>query len=322
MSICEHEDSGFPVNDPKILIKITLVIIFWGLTVVTAKYLTFSIDPYVLATLRVLVSASFLLPAAYLKHGWVRLPRKAWVLVAGIALLSFALHHVALAWGISRTSGTHSVLILGLLPLTTSFLARFFVNEPLNRAKIMGLVLAFGGVMLVAINKTDAGQFTILGDMSVFLAMFMYAGGSILVRKCTGVAPSLVISAYSLSIGALILLLSMPATGLEFITPELFQAGNIAALLFLGWICTGLGTIWWNEGIYKIGASTTAIFYNGVPVIGVLASVIFLEEKLLWSHIAALALILSGVSLGSGGRPALKKYGAKICRFLNTRGKA
>lgn len=298
-------------NDFTVIVKMILVIIFWGLTVVTAKYLTFSIHPYTLAALRVLLSASFLLPVAYLKYGYVPLPREAWVLVGGISLLSFALHHIALAWGIARTSGTHSVLILGLLPLSTSLLARILVNETLNKAKIIGLVLAFSGVVLVAINKTDAGQSTAIGDLSVFLAMFMYTAGTILVRKCVKYAPSLVISAYSITIGAVILTAAMLVGRVQLIPPQIFETKNMAALLFLSWICTGLGTIWWNEGIYRIGASTTSIFYNGVPVIGVLATVLFLKETLLWSHLAALLLIFVGVSLGSNASNYLGRFRRK-----------
>lgn len=301
MSQKENQDPGIQEKEFTVLIKIMFVTIFWGLTVVTAKYLTFSIHPYTLATLRVLLSVSFLLPVAYLKHGYVPLPREAWALVGGIALFSFALHHIALAWGIARTSGTHSVLILGLLPLVTSLLARILVNEAMGRAKILGLLLAFGGVILVAMNKADSAQSTIIGDFSVFLAMLFYVLGSILVKKCAAYAPSLVISAYSLSIGAVVLLAAMLVGGIDLISGEILQSGNIAALLFLGWICTGLGTIWWNEGIYRIGASTTSIFYNGVPVIGVVAAAIFLKETLLWSHLLALLLIFIGVSLGSNG---------------------
>jgi drug/metabolite transporter (DMT)-like permease len=71
-------------------------------------------------------------------------------------------------------------------------------------------------------------------------------------------------------------------------------------MIFLGALSTGLGTLWWNNGVHHLGASTTALFFNGVPVVGVIGAILFFHEQLLLSHILALLLVLAGISLGSG----------------------
>jgi len=281
-----------------IFFKLFSAVLFWAMNVIVTKYLTAYLETSALATLRLLLSASFLLPIALWRHGLVRLSRQAWVLVAGVALLSFALHQLTLIWGIANTSGTHAVLILGLLPLATALLASIFLKEGLNGGKIIGLILAFGGVVLVALNK-GSNQVTLAGDLMMIMSMLSYAGGSVLVKKCDVHAPSLIISAYSLVIASFAVLILMLGSGVKIVSVEVWQPGPIAALLYLSWLSTGLGTLWWNEGIYQIGASTTSLFFNVVPVIGVIGSVIFLGDKLLPAHILALALILLGVCLGS-----------------------
>ena len=270
------------------------------MNVIVTKYLTLYLETSALVAFRLILATSFLLPVALLRHGFVHLSPKAWVLVGGIALWSFVVHQLALVWGVANTSGTHAVLILGLMPLATTFLASIFLKEGLNSNKIIGLILAFGGVILVALNKGSA-QVTIVGDVMMFIAMLAYASGSILVKKCAVHAPSLIISAYSITIASIAVFIMMVSTGVNIETSVVIQPGPIAALIYLSWISTGLGTLWWNEGIYKIGASATSIFFNGVPVIGVLGSITFLGDKLLLAHVVALVLILLGVSLGTSG---------------------
>jgi len=71
-------------------------------------------------------------------------------------------------------------------------------------------------------------------------------------------------------------------------------------VLFSSFVCTALGAVWWNTGIQRVGASTASVFQNGIPIFGVFAAALFLGETINWNHVAALALVLAGVSLATG----------------------
>lgn len=285
----------------RVIQQLVAVMFFWGANVVVLKYLTAYFDPLALVTLRLIVSATVILPVVFMRYGFVRLSLGGCVSVGAVALFSFIIHQAAMTWGIARTSATHGVLILGLMPLATMLLASALLKEKLSRAKLIGVALGFAGIALIALAKNGAQGETLLGDGLLFLAVVTYSIGSIYVKKSTAHATPLVITAYSLAVSAVVTLALTLANGGEWTrSAEAFHWGPIAGLLFVGWFSTALGTLWWNTGIHHLGASTTSLFFNGVPVVGVAASVVFLGEHLVLSHYLALCLVLAGISLGSG----------------------
>lgn len=281
--------------------QLIAVVVFWGLNVVFTKYLTAYFSPMGLVTLRLLIATSILLPAVFLRYGLVRLTPAAWLPIAGVTLCIFLVHHLSLAMGAARTSATHGVLILGLIPLTTMLLAAGFLKEALTRAKLIGVVLGIGGVSLIALSKENALGATLNGDLLMLLSMGAYAVGTILVKKSTAYASPLVITDYSMAAASVVMLVATLALDLRWtVSQEAYGVGSIAAMLFIGALSTGLGTLWWNNGVHHLGASTTALFFNGVPVVGVIAAILFFREQLLLAHVLALLLVLAGISLGSG----------------------
>ncbi len=138
------------------------------------------------------------------------------------------------------------------------------------------------------------------GDLMMLLSMISAAFGSIFIKKCTMQVSPLVVTAYSHLLASVTLLI----IGF-FANPVWSYAGAFAPwplfiLLFSSFICTAMGAFWWNTGIQRVGASTSSLFQNGIPIVGVFASALFLAEELQWNHFAALVLVLAGVSLGAG----------------------
>ena len=277
-----------------------MVVILWGFNVILIKYLIHFFPPLALASIRIAIAAAFLLPVSLWRYGPVLPPPKAWLPIFGIAFLSIFLHLMALSWGLSATSATHSVLILGLNPLLTTLLASVLVNEPLNWSKVTGALTGLTGIVLIVVNRIDASFASLQGDGIIFIATLTYVLGSLCVKRSTNLLPPLLVTAYSHVIGAAGLLVLGTAFNTEWFYPGAGTIGAIAALFFSGLICTGLGTIWWNTGIHQIGASTAALFLNGQPVVGVFGSAVFLGEHLAWQHVLALILVIAGVSLGTG----------------------
>lgn len=263
------------------------------------KYLTAYFPPLALAPIRLTLATGLLFPLVFYKYGSHRLPRAAWPLVAGTAATSIFFHQITLSWGVAATSGTHASLILGLSPLVVALLASRYADEPFTWAKGAGLLLGFGGVMLVVGGDTR-GVASLAGDVVMFLSMASFVVGMLYIKKATVLAPPLVVTAYSMLLGSAGLVM----LGL-FVNPVwhydgAFGFAPLAVLAFSSFVNTALGAVWWNIGIKKVGASTTSLFQNGIPVVGVFTAALWLGEALHWQHLAALALVLAGVSLGTG----------------------
>lgn len=283
----------------RVFFLLIMVVFLWGVNVVSIKYLTNFFPPLALAPIRLCLASGLLLPIVFRQYGYKKLSRAEWLPIIGIAVFCIFLHQIALTLGLTATSGTHAVLILGLNPLFTTTLAGYLLKEPFTWTKGLAILLGFSGLLLVVAGNSQGGA-TLAGDGVMFIATITFVIGSLFVKKATSSVSPLVVTAYShalASIGLLIL-------GL-FINPvwsytDSFGFWPIAILLFSSFMSTALGALWWNTGIQQIGASTASLFQNGCPIIGVLASAIFLGEQLSWHHFAALILVLLGVSLGTG----------------------
>ena len=70
-----------------------------------------------------------------------------------------------------------------------------------------------------------------------------------------------------------------------------------AALLFLSTVCSVLGFVWWNRGVAVLGPARTAVFYNLVPVSGLVLGSLLLGEAVTWAHLVGAALVCAGVYL-------------------------
>ncbi|MDR3561534.1 MAG: DMT family transporter [Negativicutes bacterium] len=300
-------------TDRYIFALLSLVVTLWGVNVVMIKYLTTFYPPLALAPIRLFLATCLLLPAVLRKYGYVRPPRAAWLPIAGVAACSIFFHQITLTWGVTETSATHAVLILGLSPLLTALLASYLVRERLTGPKLVGVILGFGGVVLVVHGKA-AGAASLVGDAVMVVSMLMFVIGSLFVKKSTELVSPLLVTAYSHVLGSAGLLV----LGF-FVNPVWCYDGAgglwpMLVLLFSSFVNTALGALWWNTGIQQIGASTTAIFQNGVSVVGVFASAMFLHEEIGLVHIAALVLVFLGVSLGTGVLNVDRPFGAMFDR--------
>lgn len=278
---------------------LALVVILWGINVVMIKYLTNFYPPLALAPIRLFLASCLLVPAVIVKYGFEKIPRSAWLPMGGVALFSIFLHHSTLSVGIALTSGTHAALILGLNPLVTTVLASRLAAEPFTWPKGVGIALGFSGVALIVSGKA-AGSATLVGDAVMFIATATAAIGYLFVKKSTAQVTTLVVTAYTHIVASLGLVIM----GL-FVNPVWYYEGAfnllpVAVLLFSSFVNTALGALWWNMGIQKIGASRASFFQNASPIAGVFASALFLGEQLLWSHLAALCLVILGVGFGTG----------------------
>jgi drug/metabolite transporter (DMT)-like permease len=275
------------------------VVFLWGINVIMVKYLTSYFPPLALAPIRIFLATLLLVPAVIHKDGYEKPPRSAWLPITGVALFAIVLHQLTLSWGVAATSGNHAVLILSLNPLLTAILASRLVAEPLTWPKGLGVILGFSGVMLVVSGKTQ-GVSTLSGDLVLFLATITVVIGYLFVKKCAEQVTPLVVTAYSHALATVILVIFGLAANPVWYYEGAFALWPMVILVFSSLVCTALGAVWWNTGIHRIGASKASLFQNGIPVTGVFASAVFLGEQLQWLHLAALGLVIVGVSLGTG----------------------
>lgn len=177
----------------------------------------------------------------------------------------------------------------------TIFLATWLFSESIKVIQLFALVISFAGLALIGFY-TD-GETTILGLFMVLIAAFSWACGNMTVKK-VGKVDLIAFLAWS-SIFSVPPLLAMALwlEGSDLMISSISQA-SLKAWGVVIWQTVGntlIGYGLWNSLLHRYPAASIAPWALLVPVFGMSASALFLDEILPWWKILAAALIMSGL---------------------------
>ncbi|WP_245308161.1 DMT family transporter [Halalkalibacter urbisdiaboli] len=271
----------------------------WGVNVVMLKVLVEALPPSTMTSFRILFAGIALLGIAYYTKSFRTLTKLEWRNTLLGALFGVVIHHYFLAHGLTLTNASNTALILALVPITTSIFAIIFLGDRLTKWRLLGIVLAFFGVLLV-----QGGSGTLVihkGELFIFIAMLAQALGIIYIKKATHTLDSKQVTGMMLVFGSfslLLLSLFLEPQGLS----EMVGAPPFIYVVFFisSIIATAGGQYAFNFAIQKIGAGQAAVFNNLVPLFGLLSAAVFLGETVHWYQFLSFLFIISGVLLGTG----------------------
>ena len=75
------------------------------------------------------------------------------------------------------------------------------------------------------------------------------------------------------------------------------------SILYLGVFGTGVGFVWYYDGVRDIGPTRAGIFINLVPAWAILLGAVFLQEQILAVTLLGGLLIIIGVTITNLARP-------------------
>lgn len=200
-----------------------------------------------------------------------------------------------------------SVLMPGMLPLSTALFSVWLLRERLSRGRIIGLSMIFGGALMVggvslfkaALNPDGASQVW-RGDVLFVCASTCWAFYAVNCRKyAMGAVPATIavivfsaltyIPVYSLLVwtGVLHSKLASAPWG-EIIFHTVWQGGGSVVI----------SGITFTKMIQYFGPVRSTMLTAIVPGLSALGAVIFLNEPLYWNLIAGLTLVTLGIVVG------------------------
>jgi len=192
------------------------------------------------------------------------------------------------------TVGTAAILLYSA-PAFVVVLARLFLRESLNAAKVFALLLTVGGIFLVAgayapANLEVSPKILLTGLLSG-LTYGLYA---IFGRPLAGHLSPAVILSYALAFGsALLIFAALPTLDTLVGLP----AGSYLLLLMLAVIHTTLAFALYTFGIRHLGAGRAAIVATIEPVVAGILGVTLLGEELTALKALGALLVLAGAVL-------------------------
>jgi drug/metabolite transporter (DMT)-like permease len=279
----------------------------WGLNMTAMKTISSYFDPAVMATERAAIAALFMGALLWQQRETLPRPRMTrhqlgTVLVC--ALLMVYVNQILLAAGLVRTSATNASVAIALSPLVSSLMAALILRERIRSSNIAGVVLGFGGVLLVVLQSTSARAAEAgFGDAMVVASVVTFAIGGVLIQRLARETDALYASAMIYAFGTLMLALHTiaigAAPGLDAWMPGFWP---LMLVLFSALIATAFGNLAWNHAIVKIGVARVSLWFYWVPVFGVGFAALLLGETLTIWHAAGLLIVIVGTALGTYSR--------------------
>ena len=272
----------------------------WGLNGVAAKISNQGFDPVFVTIVRSAIGAA----CVY-----------AWCLLRGISLFDrdgtlkgglaagalFGIEFALIFTGLDYTTVARGALMVNTMPFWVLIGAHFLLGERMSVVKVIGTLLAFGGVALVFSDKLSLpGPEAIIGDLMSLAAGVAWAA-TILVIKTTRLSTARAEKTllYQLAVAPVVTLPLLLVSG-----PVLRDVGwfPIASILFQGVFIVAFTYLLWFWLMRRYPAAGLSSFAFLTPAFGVLAGGLLLDEPLSPRIFIALGMIAVGIVIVN--RPA------------------
>jgi drug/metabolite transporter (DMT)-like permease len=271
-------------------VELCLLGAIWGASFLFMRMAAKDFGALALVEVRLLLGASILLP--FLWQQRQHFTRSHWLRLAGIGAINSAVPFTLFAWAAQRAPAGIGAITNAMAVMFTALAAYVLYGERVGPRRMVGLVLGFAGVAILASGKTAGASVWPAALAGTCAAMLYGIGGNLIRHHLQGIPAGAVAAATLLCASVLLAPLAAfnwPPTAIPWLS------WGCAGLL--GVLCTGLAYLLYYRLIYRIGAPGASTVTYLVPLFGVLWAWVFLNEPVTPTMAAAGALILTGVAL-------------------------
>ncbi|MHA2003334.1 MAG: DMT family transporter [Candidatus Thorarchaeota archaeon] len=282
-------------------LAVLTITVLWSSSLILAKIVFVELTPITFVALRYTLACPILIPMAYFTRSRQESqdnPRKHWKLLALAGLAGPFLSQVMQYIGLNMTSASDAVLLLNFTPVFAVILAAAMIDERITVAKLLGLITATFGVIMIVINPAPVDPIItatrLIGDVILIASTFLFAVNGIVGKIAVKSVDSVSVTLYST-------LTAVPFLWLSVVMFEdlgvLFTLSPQAwiIVMWIGVVNTALAFMLYYESMKYIEASKVQIALNLIGVWGVLLSIPILGEIISPLQILGGAVTIIGV---------------------------
>ncbi len=199
-----------------------------------------------------------------------------------------------------HTSVAHGSLIISTTPISVLLLARLMKMERLSARKILGMLVALSGVVLIQLTPEKSGGAHWLGDLFALCGSLTFAAFTVFGKQITNRHNSITINAFAYFGGAIVML------------PLIFWVGSgvdLSALSTRAWLAIAYMAVFpsvlcylgYFHALNYVSASRVAVFSYLQPAMATLMAVPLLGETVSSSLILGGCIALAGVAITQRG---------------------
>ena len=285
---------------------VALTAFLFGSTLVASRFSVGQFDPLVYIAIRLAIaSLGYLLLFIFSKQHTFPTDFSVWWKAGILGVVGTAFNLVAMVSALQYiSSGTTSVL-LTTLPAVTVFLAQFFLpDERLNMRQWMGVLLAFGGAVMLTIagenGIPDMNATNPLGYILVFAAIATGSTMTIYTRIYLRELDSIHVASIRMFIAAMVVIpLAFIFADFDFTR---VQASGYFAVLYASFIGTLAGFFVHLYTVQRFGAVPGSMVTYLLPIFAGVGGIVVLGEQFTPILIVGFLIILCGIILTQRGK--------------------
>ncbi|CAL4859042.1 EamA family transporter [Microbacterium sp. MM2322] len=275
------------LSNIRFVIALTAVApVLWGTTYITSTTFLVPGHPLLTATVRALPAGLVLLAIGR------RMPRGSWwwrsAVLGGLNIAGF---FAFLFIAADRLPGGVAAVVGGIQPLLVAVLASLLLSERLTGKVVAAGIGGVVGVALIVLRS--AGGLDAIGIAAAILGAVSMALGVVLTKKWSSDLPPLVVTAWQLIAGGVIL--AALTAAFEPLPSEAFTLTNVAGYAYLTLIGTALAYVLWFRGIAQLPTRIPAFLGLLSPVVALAIGGLVAHESLTLTQAGGVALVFLSV---------------------------
>ena len=270
-------------------------LILWSSSFVAIKVAYTTFPPITLAVTRFVVATLILGALALLPGNRVRLEKKDILTFAVCGLTGIMLYAVLQNIAMQWTSASSATLIIASYPIITLLLESVIYKIKLSAVKIVAVLIAIVGVVILSYVKAEARlEGELLGILLLVAAGVVWAVYNFMTKKVVNRYPPITLLFYSTLFGTIFMLPLVLFERGQWQQPTLM---SFSMMMFLGVFCSVIAFLLYNRGLKTMAASTVTSMLNLVPIFGVFFSWLLLGEQVSLRKFIGGAIVIFGVML-------------------------
>jgi drug/metabolite transporter (DMT)-like permease len=298
---------------PRVPVAVPFVALclLWGTTPIVIKAgLEAGWPPLWFCALRLLVAATLLGPVLLTSYAGAPLGLAGWRVVWPIGVFGMALNFGVTVWGQQFIGAALASLVVATQPITTTVIAHAVRREPPRPRFVAGLVAGAAGTVVVFRGAGVPGTRELVGALAVFAGVTVYGACFVWINARAGGMDVLrVVAGQNLIGGVLVAAAALLLEGAPQVParpPAWLTFGYLAVLSSI------VAVVLANRLIARLGAARFSVLSFITPIVGVVASVLLLGERLdattvVGALVIGVALLLTlgpGVARGVSAGPS------------------
>lgn len=280
-------------------------VVVWGATFIATKIALQEVSPATIVWLRFAMGVLILGAAVWMRRQFAMPALDELGFFAVLGFIGVTFHQWLQANGLQTAQATTTAWIVATTPVFIALLGWLVLKERLGWLRVIGMGLAFSGVLLI-VSKGNLlalfyGMQGTVGDVLVFISAPNWAIYTILSRRELGRHPAARMMFYVMLFGWIFINAWIFVLG-----PGMGEIAHLdlkgwGAILMLGIFGSGLAYIAWYDALQALPASRLGVFLNIEPLVTTLLARLMLDEPLTLLVLLGGVLILLGVYLVNRG---------------------